>query len=294
MNGAVRSANDEGRFGPGLGTHPVGQIVGAHQPEEAEEGTLSFTEDDGAPTDDGELGDFGGVVDALFLFGWSDREDACKKTGRRESLRCDGAVVGDVAAHFKTARDLLRMVTFDAAARGKIRRTAEDEVKLFVRLENMRVPKVPVANVEAILKAIPVNGFAGEADAFVLRFDGNEAGGLQTPRGHERDGADAAAEVKDVARGRGPRRAVPGSEDVVSGKSMAVFQLEEAEVTADGIKGFSGFDRRPLAARAGRDGAGFGPPAKIRIEPVHTRRLCGTAAEMKVLPARVKARPRMG
>ena len=157
MNRAILAADDEGRFGPGLGTHPVGQVVGAHHAEEAEEGTFAFAEDDGATANNGGLGGFGGVVNALFLFGRSDGEDACEETGGPEALFCDSAVVGDVAAHFEAARDSLRVIAFDAAARGKIRRTAENEIELLVGFKNVRAAEVAVANVETIPKAVPLD-----------------------------------------------------------------------------------------------------------------------------------------
>jgi len=269
MNGAVVVSDDERWLEPRLRTHPVRKVVRAHHAEEAEEGTFAFAKDNGATANDGELGSSSRVADALFLFGRSHGKDACEKTSRRQSLRGDFTIVGDVTAHFEPARDLLRVIAFDAAARGKVRRTTEDEIELFIGFESVCVPEVTVANIETILKAVPLDGFAGEADAFILRFHGDEASGLQTPRSDESDGADATAEIEDAAGGGGPRRAVPGSEDVVGGKTVALLELENTEVTADGIQRLSGFKWWPFAACAGRHRAGFGPPAKIRIQPVH-------------------------
>ena len=82
MHGAVLAADDKGRFRPGLGTHPVRQVVRAHHSEEAEEGTFAFAEDDGAAANDGEPGGFGRVAKALFLFGRSDWENAREETAR--------------------------------------------------------------------------------------------------------------------------------------------------------------------------------------------------------------------
>ena len=50
----------------------------------------------------------------------------------------------------------------------------------------------------------------------------------------------------------------PGGEDVVGGEAVALAQLEEAEVAADGVEGF-GFGDGWRVGGAGGGGAGFGP-----------------------------------
>jgi hypothetical protein len=269
MNGAVLSADDERGFGPGLHAHPVGQVLGAHHAEEAEKGAFPFAENDRTAANDGELGGFGGIVNALFLFGRGDRKNAREESTGREPLDGNGAIISDVTAHFEAARDLLRVIAFNAAPERKIGRTAEGEIKFFIGLENVRIAEVGVTNVETILKAVPLDGFAREPNALFLRFNRDEARKWQTPGGDQRDSADSTAEIECVTSGGAPGCAVPGSEDVVRGKTMAILQLEDAEVAANRIQGLTGFERWPFATRARRDGAGFGPTAKTWIEPVH-------------------------
>lgn len=100
-------------------------------------------------------------------------------------------------------------------------------------------------------------------DTFSLGFDGHELCGGQAPRSQHRDGADAAAEVERGADGRRPGGAVPGGEDIIGGEAMAVGQLENAEVTAEGVERFAGRNLRAAAECAGRNPTWNGPAAKL-------------------------------
>ena len=121
---------------------------------ENDEGRLAFAEDDGPAAHDDEIRiprrRF--HPDPLLLGKYAGEQaaggQACSRYAR---------VVADVTAQLEPACDLLRVIAFDAAARGKIRWTAEDDIELLVGFENVPVAEIAVANVEAVLKSIPVN-----------------------------------------------------------------------------------------------------------------------------------------
>jgi hypothetical protein len=215
MHRAVLSPDDEWRFGPGLGADPIRQVVRAHHAEEAEERTFTLAQNDGTTANDCEVCGFGRIADALFLFRRCDRKYAGEEPSGAESLRGDGAIVRDISAHLKATRDLLRMITFYAAAQWKIRRTAENEVELLPGRKHIGVAKISVPNIEPIPKAIPLNGFAGESNTFGLRFHRDKSCRGQSPRGYQRDRPNSATEVQHSTSAWRPSGPVPRREDII-------------------------------------------------------------------------------
>src|SRR6185503_6317197 len=120
----------------------------------------------------------------------------------------------DVAAQLEPARDLLRMIAFDAGAERKVRGAAEDEIESLVGREAARVAKIAEPDVRAIVQAVEAHRAARQSDAFLLRLDRDEACARQAPGGHGRDAADAAAKVEDGPRGGAPARPVPRRQHV--------------------------------------------------------------------------------
>ncbi len=229
------------------------------QDEEAEQRGGRFAEDNRAPTDDGETGVGGGGVDPLQLRGRVHGKDAGEDAARSE-VSCGGlAIVADVTAHFEATGEALGMIAGYAGAWREIGWTAEDEIEAAGFGEEVGIAKVAQTDVEAMGEAVPEGGFEGEADAFGLGFDGGEVGAGKAPGGDHGDGTDAGAEIEDVKGRRAPRSAVPSGEDVVGGEAVAVGELEQAEVSADGVEGFAGIGGWTEAESAWGNGAGFGP-----------------------------------
>src|SRR5688500_2747429 len=152
MHGAALATNDEGRFGPGLRPHPIGQILRPHDPKKAEQGTFPFTENNGPTANNRQLCCFGRIVHALFLLRRGDWKYTREETARVQALRGDRAIVGDVASHLEAARDFLWVIAFDAAAGREVRWAGENEIELLIGLESARVAEVAVADFEAILE----------------------------------------------------------------------------------------------------------------------------------------------
>jgi 23S rRNA G2445 N2-methylase RlmL len=114
----------------------------------------------------------------------------------------------------------------------------------------------------------------------------DEARARQPPRGDHAHGAEAAAEVEYGLCGGAPSRAVPRGQHIVGGEAMAVSELEQSEVTADGVQRLARFDGGLAGHRAGWDGAGLGPAFEegaliksIFHVPLSYRTLCCLSTE---------------
>src|SRR5277367_4603278 len=127
------------------------------------------------------------------------------------------------------------MLAFHASARRKIRRAAGDEIEFLIGMNNSLRTKITCADFVAIFNSVVVCRFSGEHHAFTLRLDGHKFRAGQTPRANHADRADAATEVERGACGWTPSRAIPRGQNIVGGKAMAVAQLEQAEMSADGV-----------------------------------------------------------
>ena len=127
-------------------------------------------------------------------------KDACEETAGREARGRDPAVVADVAAQLEPARDLLRMIAFDASAEREVRGAAEHEIEPLLGRENARVAKIAEPDVRAIAQPVEAHGAARQRDAFLLRLDRHQACAGQAPGGHGRDAADAAAKIENGSR----------------------------------------------------------------------------------------------
>jgi hypothetical protein len=279
MNRAIGATDNERRLGPGLRTYPVGQISGAHKTEEPKQRTFAFAQHHRSAADDRKLRTSRGIVQALLLFLGVDGKNTRKKTSWHKTTRCDATIVSNVAAHFEATGNLLGVITFEAAACRKVRRTAQYEIEAFIGTQGLGVAKVGVANVEPRFEPVPASRFAREPDAFFLGFDSDEACAVKPPRRNHRHRPDTAAKVQDGPCGRTPTRSVPRSQDVVRREAMALLQLKEAKITADRIERFTRLKRRPMALGAGRERPGLRPTAKCSITPVHERKYNKLARE---------------
>ncbi len=84
------------------------------------------------------------------------RKDAGKETAAFEMLRGHSAVIGNVSAHFKSARHFLRMIAFHPTAERKIRWTAEHKIELLVLAQDSRFAKIALTNFVSLRKSIPL------------------------------------------------------------------------------------------------------------------------------------------
>ena len=168
-------------------------------------------------------------------------------------MRCRrAAIVGNVPAQFKPARDLLRMVSFYARAHGKIRWTAQNEVKIsrphtiLPRPENHRggFHSVPPAHCNSQIYAsstLPAcastvtNRAPGSRHAAIIPTEP-----IPLPK-------------SSAVRVRTPGGPVPCRQNIIRGKPMPVAKLKKPEVPADGIQSFAFRDDKVLIQSAGRD-----------------------------------------
>ncbi len=219
---------------------------------------------------------------------WIHREYTGKPTGGSQMFGGGFAVVGDVSAHFETARDFLGMFALNAGAGREIRWAAENEIKFFVRTKSGWLAEVASADVETVLHAVPLRRFFCERDALGLCFNGDESRGWQTPGGDHGDGSDAAAEVENGSGSRAPRRSIPSGQKVVGGKAVAFLQLEQAKETADRVQGFAdgGWFLR-LCARRNR--SRFSPTFESRLNHWRTlpEQLCVRKFELSGRPLKL-------
>src|SRR5579884_1035333 len=194
--------------------------------------------------------------------------------------------MGNIATQFEAAGNLLRMDPFDSRAKGEIRRAAENEIESSGRVEHGGFAEVAMADFVTVFKSIVTRRFPGEPDAFILRLNRHEPRTGQSPRRNHPDRADATAKIERGTGGRAPRRAVPCGEDVVGGEAMAVAQLKDAEVAADGIERFV---FRRLDA-AGRHRTRLGPAFEKRLaegmvhEGILKWKAANANAEHRMLP----------
>ena len=72
--------------------------------------------------------------------------------------RGGGAIVFDGATQFKTARDLLRVISLNAAAKRKVRRAAKNEIETFIGLDDANIPKVSLPDLTSFHKYISTSG----------------------------------------------------------------------------------------------------------------------------------------
>ena len=259
MDGAGLGADDEGWFLPGLAAEPGGEIVSQHHSKEGDEWGVSLAELDGAFANDDEACGVGSGSDAGELLGFVGK-DAGEESAGSEMACCGEAVVGDAAAQFETAGKFLGMFTDDASLDRPIRWAAGDEVKFLIIGEQGWIAEVSVPDLITVGQSIGEGGSLCEGDAFLLCLHGDKLRARTTPGTDHADGADATAEVQSSANGGCPGGAIPGGENIIGGKPVSVLQLEEAEVSADGIASFLfGWFWRP-----GRDRPGFGPAFEMR------------------------------
>src|SRR5688500_7186624 len=97
-------------------------------------------------------------------------------------------------------------------------------------------------NFVTTLELVVAGAFSRELNALFLRFDGDKLRAGQSPRGDHSDGSDSAAQVQDSFGPRRPGRPIPGGQNVVGGKSMAFFQLEQTKISADRVERLAGLD----------------------------------------------------
>src|SRR5882672_338713 len=155
----------------------------------------------------------------------------------------DLAVVRHGATQFKPASDLLRMVTFHAAARRKIRWTSEHQVKALIVSQHSRFAKIPLLDFVTRLKPVPLSRLSRQQHALFLGFNRHEPRARQSPRSNHSHRADPAAEVECRPRSRTPTCAIPCRQHVVRRETVAVLELKKAKVAADGVERLARPDR---------------------------------------------------
>lgn len=264
MDGAGFGADDEGWFLPGLSAEGFGEIVSLHHSKEGDERGVSLAEEDGAFANDDEACGVSSGSDAGELLGFVGK-DAGEESPWSEMPCCGEAVVGDAAAQFKAAGKFLGMFTDDASLDRPIGWAAGDEIKFLILAQHAGIAEVPVAHLISVRQSIGDGGSLCEGDTFLLCLHGDKPRARTTPGTDHADGADATAEVQSSANGGCPGGAIPRRQNIIGGKPVAVFQLEQAEVAADGIARFT-FGWLWIA---GRDGTGFGPALEMRCWRIH-------------------------
>src|SRR5688572_2169610 len=111
-------------------------------------------------------------------------------------------------------------------------------------MQHARLSKVSLSYLIAVRQGVVARRFLGKAHAFRLYLDGNKSRTGHSPRADHSHRPYAAAKVERGPRRRTPARAVPGGEDVVGGEAVSVPQLEQSEMSADGVQRFVRFDRK--------------------------------------------------
>src|SRR6516225_6060285 len=92
------------------------------------------------------------------------------------------AIIGDGAAQFEAAGELLRMPALDTCALRKIWRAAGDKIELLGGANDFRVAEIAFSDLVAVFKAVVARGFSREGDTIGLRFDGHKSSAGQSPR----------------------------------------------------------------------------------------------------------------
>jgi len=265
MNPPLRGPNHQWRFHPRFTRRHIAQPNHAKQSKQRRVG---FAERNRTPPDDPQSRLRRGGLDPALLRGRGHRKHADENSAAIQMRRRSGAVIGDVAPHFKTAGDFLRMIPFHPAARREIWRAAQDKIEFFLQPQNRPVTKVALTDFVAIFQTIPTRGFPREAHTFRLRFNCDKPRPCQAPCGNHSHCPQPTAKIKDDSSRRTTRRAIPRGQDVIRRKTMAFGQLKQSKVTADGVKRFARFKGGSFSEGSGRYRARLGPAFKHRFSVI--------------------------
>lgn len=98
----------------------------------------------------------GGLFHAVVLLIGIHRENAREESARCEMFGGSATIISNVAPHFKTAGDLLRMIAFHPAPGWEIGWAAQHQIKLFFRAKHAALAKISLANFITIGESIPL------------------------------------------------------------------------------------------------------------------------------------------
>ena len=168
----------------------------------------------------------------------------------------------------KTAGELLRVLAFHACVRWEIRRAGGDQIKLFILPQHAGITEIAFANFVAPGQSVVTRRLTGKRHAFALRFDGHKSRARQPPSANHPHRPNPAAEIQRGARRGTPGRAIPRSENIVGGEAVTVAELEQTEMSADGIEGFVQFNGN-TRVESGRKRSGFRPALEMRCRGRH-------------------------
>ena len=155
---------------------------------------------------------------------------------------------------------------FTPAVQGKIRRTAGDEIKFFIRRgESRPIPEIALANFVALCQVRCSARIFAPAPRFQPALRPSPIS--RPANATRRSGPPCQCRCPDPApavRVGHQRRAIPGRQDVIGGKAMSVAQLKQPEMAADGIQGLVGL-RRPAERRSPTRRGGIQVEAQVGV-----------------------------
>ncbi len=167
-----------------------------------------------------------------------------------------------------------------AGVRRKIRRAAGDEIEFFLGAQNFRRAKIAFADFVAVVQCrcsarifwrARRFRFAPRRSQISRRAVATRKSCPTVPMPLPRSSA-----VRAVGH---QRRAIPRGQNVVGGKTVAVAQLKQAEMPADGVERFVRFNRH-AGGKSGRNGSGFGPAFEMRFVGHHAAEGCNNPARL--------------
>src|SRR5688572_620215 len=107
MHQSVSAPNRKRRLRPGIRTHPLWQISGAHHREETEQRQIVFAQNHRSPTNNTKARLLCSCAETFVLFFGIDGKDADEQASRRKMPRRNFAIIRNVSAYFESARDFL-------------------------------------------------------------------------------------------------------------------------------------------------------------------------------------------
>ena len=165
MHGAVRASDRQRRFHPRPLADTRRHVAVPHHGEQRDHRGLAFAEYDGTPPYDRELRGFCRVFESRSL---GFRKDAREQPAGGEMRGRNARVIPDVPPYLESTRDLLRVVTFNTAARWEVGWTSEHQIELLVGAEDVVGSEVAHPDVVAVVQPVLLRSLSGQPGALLL------------------------------------------------------------------------------------------------------------------------------
>lgn len=259
MNRSIGFPNYQRRLNPSPFPKRFRQVGLRYHREHVQQWRLAFPQNNRPSPDNAEPGLRSRALDAVQLL---RGKHTSEPSTRSERPRRNFAVVRNITSHFKSTRDLLRMISLNPGPQGKIRRTSENQIELFIRPQHRCIPKIPVPDFVALLNLVVLRALPSQRHALFLRLNRHKLRPWQPPRCDHPDRTNSTSQIENSVGSRTPRSPIPRRQNIIRGKPMPFLKLKQPKIPADRVERFARPNFQPV--RRQNDRSRFGPTFKLR------------------------------